>query len=325
MYSSEELRKVFNNYVGSYDFGGEPSNLYEPISYIMNLGGKRIRPILVLMATEMYGGKIEQAMNAALALEVFHNFTLVHDDIMDDAKTRRGKITVHEKWGQNLAILSGDAMLIKSYALIGNDLDARLQVRLYQIFNQLAAQLCEGQQMDMNFESSDDVTVDDYLKMITLKTGVLIAGALKMGAVIAGASEEESEKIYQYGKNIGIAFQLQDDLLDTFGSFEKVGKKIGGDIVQNKKTYLYLKSLELAGSEEKNELLRLYSATNHVEEEKVEKVSKIFKSLVVDEYARQVRDAYLDLSNAHLDAINIPFENKEELKKLGNQLINRDF
>ncbi|WP_235296786.1 polyprenyl synthetase family protein [Portibacter marinus] len=326
MHSSQEIKNLFDLYLSQYKFQGHPSNLYQPIEYMMNLGGKRIRPVLVMMACEMFSGDPEKAMDAALALEVFHNFTLVHDDIMDKAETRRGEATVHEKWNENLAILSGDAMLIMSYRLLGQYENPQLKVKLFDIFSKLASELCEGQQMDMNFESSDDVHVDDYLKMVTLKTGVLIAGALKMGALIGGASDEDSEKLYQFGKNIGIAFQLQDDLLDTFGTYEKVGKKIGGDIVQNKKTYLYLKAIELAGNKVKEKLTSLYSEhTSGKEQKKINEVTNIFKSLVVDEYARQVRDAYLDLSYAHLDAIVLPIENKVEIKNLGKQLINRDF
>lgn len=326
MRDSKELRSLFNEYLSSYKFEGKPSNLYEPISYIMNIGGKRIRPILVMMACEMFGGKAEDALDAALALEVFHNFTLVHDDIMDDADTRRGKETVHVRYNQNIAILAGDAMLIKSFALLGHYRDLVLRGKLFDIFTGLSGQLCDGQQMDMNFETSHDVSVDDYLEMIVLKTGVLIAGALKMGALIAGGSDEEAEKIYNYGKNIGIAFQLQDDLLDTFGSYEKVGKKIGGDIVQNKKTYLYLKAIELSDDSGRSEIRKIYSNdTTLSEDEKIEKVTKLFSGLVVDEYARQVRDAYLDLSNAHLDSLAIAEDRKTALKALGLQLVNRDY
>jgi len=326
MQGSAELRSQFNNYLQNYKFEGKPSNLYEPISYIMNIGGKRIRPILVMMACEMFGGDSAKAHKAALALEVFHNFTLVHDDIMDDADTRRGQQTVHTKYNENIAILSGDAMLIKSFKLLGEYEDISLRAKLYDVFTELAAQLCDGQQMDMNFEITNEVTVDDYLQMIVLKTGVLIAGALKMGALIGGATDEESEKIYNYGKNIGIAFQLQDDLLDTFGTFEKVGKKIGGDIVQNKKTYLYLKAIELSSDAGRSEIEKIYSnSTSLTEDKKIEKVTKLFTSLVVDEYARQVRDAYLDLSNAHLASIAIDNHKKTELKALGKQLVNRDY
>ncbi|GLR19303.1 polyprenyl synthetase family protein [Portibacter lacus] len=326
MHTTEQLKEKFNQYLLQNSFTGKPENLYEPVNYIMNLGGKRIRPILVMMACEMYGESPEKALDAALSLEIFHNFTLVHDDIMDEAETRRGEMTIHKKYNQNIAILAGDTMLIQAYKLLGNYDDPELQVALFKIFSELATQLCEGQQMDMNFETTDDVTIDEYLNMIVLKTGVLIAGALKMGALIGGANAEESQKIYNFGKNIGIAFQLQDDLLDTFGTFEKVGKKIGGDIVQNKKTYLYLKAIELSDSKGQEEIKKIYSnKTSLTENEKINKVIKLFKSLVVEEYARQLRDAYLDLSYAHLDSISIPDERKVELRNLGQQLVNRDY
>lgn len=326
MYSVEHLREKFNSFLGNYEFVQKPEGLYEPVDYIMKIGGKRIRPILVLMANDLFGGELVQAMNSALALEVFHNFTLVHDDIMDEADTRRGKATVHKKFGRNTAILSGDVMLIKSYGLLGETKDELLKSKLFSIFTKLSIELCEGQQLDMEFEERSDVSVEEYLHMIHMKTGVLIAGALEMGALTAGASAEDCEHIYKFGKNIGIAFQLQDDLLDTFGTFEKVGKKIGGDIVQNKKTYLYLKAIELADEDQRRELIEIYDGhKNYDEAEKIGKVTKLFESLVVAEYARQVRDAYLDLAYAHLEAISQPKENKLELKKLGEQLVNRDF
>lgn len=326
MRSSTELRELFNNYLVNYSFAGKPQNLYDPITYIMKLGGKRIRPILVMMGCELFGGNPEDALQAGLSLEVFHNFTLVHDDIMDAAETRRGAPTVHKKYNQNIAILAGDAMLIKSYQLLGEYQDMSLKSKLFEVFTEVAGQLCSGQQMDMNFETTDNVDVEDYIEMIVLKTGVLIAGALKMGALIGGASNEESNKLYGFGKNIGIAFQLQDDLLDTFGTFEKVGKKIGGDIVQNKKTYLYLKAIELADDKSKEELKNIYLNRGSLSDsEKISTVTKLFESLVVDEYARQVRDAYLDLSYAHLASINIVEERKIQLKNLGQQLVNREY
>lgn len=239
MHSSNQLKEKFDSFLENYDLSGQPSSLYEPIEYIMRLGGKRIRPILTLMSTEMFGADIEIALEAALALEVFHNFTLVHDDIMDAADTRRGKATVHKKFSSNVAILSGDAMLIKSYSILGSYTDPIIQHKLYGIFNKLAIEVCEGQEWDMQFETRNDVNVDEYINMISLKTGVLIAGSLKMGAVIAEADKPDQDHLYSFGKNIGIAFQLQDDLLDTFGEFSRVGKKIGGDIVQIKRhTYI---------------------------------------------------------------------------------------
>ncbi len=326
MHSSEQLRDEFNSFLYKYNFIGEPKGLYDPVDYIMNLGGKRIRPLLVMMASELFTSSFEQAMNAALALEIFHNFTLVHDDIMDEADTRRGKATVHKKYDRNTAILSGDVMLIKSYSLLGSYEDLNLQSKLFSIFSKLATELCEGQQWDMEFESRSDVQVDEYLNMITMKTGVLIAGALEMGAHIGGASKDDASHIYNFGKNVGIAFQIQDDLLDTYGEFAKVGKKIGGDIVQNKKTYLYLKALELASETQRKQLIEIYNDQIKLQETtKIEKVKKLFDELVVAEYARQVRDAYLDLAYAHLAAISVEDSRKTEIRALAAQLVNRDF
>lgn len=325
MHSTSQLRERFESFLENYPFKGEPFKLYDPVDYIMKIGGKRIRPLLVMHGTALFGGKIEDAMQASLALEVFHNFTLVHDDIMDDAMSRRGRETVHVKYDTNTAILSGDVMLIMAYELLGKYKDPETQVQLISIFNKLSRELCEGQQFDMDFESRNDVTVDEYIKMITLKTGVLIAGALEMGAVIAGASQMDQGYIYNFGKNIGIAFQIQDDLLDTFGEFEKVGKKIGGDIVQNKKTYLYLKALELADDQQRNELVKIYNNKLILaEEDKIAKVKNLFHKLVVPEYARQLRDAYLDLAYAHLSAITVDDKFKKPLIELAQQLVNRE-
>lgn len=325
MHSSQQLRDKFNSFLKNYHFTGSPSSLYDPVNYIMQIGGKRIRPILVLLASELFGGNIDESMKAAFALEVFHNFTLVHDDIMDEADTRRGQLTVHKKYSENSAILSGDLMLIKAYELLGQYEDVNVQVALFKIFNKLAVELCEGQEWDMKFEQIDNVSVDDYLNMVTLKTGVLIAGALQMGALLGGGSVANQEHIYAFGKNIGIAFQLQDDLLDAFGTYEKLGKKIGGDIAQNKKTYLYLKAIELADEGQKTKLQDIFMDRLKLPEvDKIETVVKLFDQLVVAEYARQVRDAYLDLAYAHLAAIDVPEENKESLKDLAKQLVNRE-
>lgn len=321
-----DLRKIFDGYLQEYNFVDQPASLYEPMDYIMRLGGKRFRPLLVLLASDMFSDDVSKSLPAALALEVFHNFTLVHDDIMDDADTRRGKATVHAKYNNNTAILSGDVMLIKAYDLLGSYKDAMLKSQIYDVFNKFALELCEGQQMDIDFESMEDVSVEDYLKMISLKTGVLIAGSLQIGAIIGEAKAEDAKHLYDFGKNLGMAFQIQDDLLDTFGTFEKVGKKIGGDIVQNKKTYLYLKSLELSSDSQRQELVDIYNNRIHLEEsEKIEKVTKIFERLVVAEYARQLRDAYLDLAYAHLSAVRVPDRNKEEIRSIAKQLVNRDF
>ncbi len=325
MHSSSELRKMFDSFLDNYKFHGKPKSLYDPIEYIMHIGGKRIRPVLVSMGCDLFGADPALALDASLALEIFHNFTLVHDDIMDEADLRRGKLTVHKKFSNNIAILSGDLMLIKAYTLLCNYENSETRRIILNIFNKFATELCEGQQMDMEFEVTADVSVDEYIEMITLKTGVLIAGALQMGAVIGGASVGNASHLYKFGLNLGIAFQLQDDLLDTFGNMEKVGKKIGGDIIQNKKTYLYLKALELSDTTQRQKLLEIYSNKVILSEiDKVKTVTEIFNDVVVKEYAHQVRDAYLDLAYAHLAAISVPDDKKTPLKHLAAELLNRE-
>jgi len=254
----------------------EPQNLYAPIQYILGLGGKRLRPILTLMTAEIFGGKAEDAMDAALAVEMFHNFSLVHDDIMDDAPLRRGKVTVHEKWDLNTGILSGDAMLILSYQFF-ESYPAEIYKELTSLFSKTAIEVCEGQQYDVDFETRDDVTIPEYLKMIEYKTSVLVAAAMKMGALVAKAPQKDADAIYEFGRNLGIAFQLQDDYLDAFGDPESFGKQVGGDIRENKKTFLYLKALEKANKQDKESLLHLYSIKPEDSTAKVEAVKSIFE------------------------------------------------
>lgn len=269
---------------------GKPKNLYEPVQYILGLGGKRMRPVLTLMTAEAFGGKAEDALDAALAVEMFHNFSLVHDDIMDDAPLRRGKTTVHEKWDVNTGILSGDAMLILSYQFFEN-YPAEIYFELTKLFSKTALEVCEGQQYDVDFETRDDVTIPEYLKMIEYKTSVLVAAAMKMGAIVAQASQKDADAIYEFGRNLGIAFQLQDDYLDAFGDPKTFGKQVGGDIMENKKTYLYLKSLEKASKDDQDGLLHLYSIKPDDSTAKVEAVKTIFKeSGAVDETKKAIQD-----------------------------------
>ena len=247
MQNIEVYQKSFISYLEDFAVDKEPNNLYEPINYILKLGGKRLRPVLTLMTTEVFGGIAKKAMNAALSVEVFHNFSLVHDDIMDDAPLRRGKKTVHEKWDLNTGVLSGDAMLILAYQLFENYEPKTFQ-SLAKLFSKTALEVCEGQQYDIDFETRNDVTISEYLKMIEYKTAVLVGAAMKMGAIVAKVSDEDQNAIYNFGRYLGIAFQLQDDYLDAFGNPETFGKQVGGDILENKKTYLVLKTLELGSS-----------------------------------------------------------------------------
>lgn len=318
--------RSFQEFIGSKKLGEHPVSLYEPGDYILGLGGKRLRPVLVLLAADLYSNQFAKAMHAAYAVEVFHNFTLVHDDIMDNADKRRGQLTVHQKYSVNQAILTGDLMLIKAYQQILQYEPAELSKRLMDVFMQMSVTLCEGQQMDMDFEMRNDVTIDEYIRMIEGKTAVLLGAALQMGALIGGATEEDALHLYRFGLNFGIAFQLQDDVLDTFGSGESVGKLIGGDILQNKKTYLYLKALEL-GTEEQNKALQLYYSDKNglSPEEKINKVTGIFKELVVREYASQVMEAYRDLAVSHAYSCQLSDDKKQTLLQFVNDYLYREY
>lgn len=303
--------------------GADKYGLFAPIGYAMDTGGKRLRPILLLKAFLSYDNKLETAMPAAYAIELFHNMTLLHDDIMDAAELRRGKPSVFKKYGTDQAILSGDAMLIDCYRyMLGYS--PQLSQKISQIFTQTAGEVCLGQQMDMSFENKGNVEIIEYVEMIKLKTGVLIAAALKIGALLGGAVDTSAEHFYKFGVNAGIAFQIQDDILDVFGD-ERMGKKVAGDIIQNKKTYLYLKALELSSDTQKNELLHFYSSEyKGTPKQKVRAVKSIFESLVVKEYATQMMEAYFDLSISHLVETGISEEKVKELKEFASKLIYRD-
>lgn len=315
----------FESYLKAHPMNRPPYNLYEPADYILSLGGKRLRPVFTLLGCELYTSTNEKAFDAAMAVEIFHNFTLLHDDIMDKAEMRRGKPTVHIKYNTNTAILTGDVMMIQAYQYILKYGDSKLVKNLLDVFNKMAFEVCEGQQLDMDFENRDDVTIAEYLQMITWKTSVLMAASLQMGAIIGGANEENQKHMYEFAKNFGIAFQLQDDILDTFGQSAQVGKKIGGDILQNKKTYLYLKALELADENERTTLKNFY-LNNHDqynEQEKIDRVTQIFKDVNVVEYTRQLIEAYRDLCVSHLMACHIANDQKAYLTSFINNMIFR--
>lgn len=319
----EFYRGCFNSYLENKIRTKEPKNLYDPILYIMELGGKRLRPILTLISADVLGGKYEDALDAALAIEVFHNFSLVHDDIMDAAPLRRGEKTVHKKWDVNTGILSGDVMLINSYQYF-ESYPADLFKSLIKVFSKTAIEVCEGQQYDMDFEISDDVTVPDYIKMITYKTAVLVAAAMKMGAIIARSSEELQSAIYDYGINLGIAFQLQDDYLDAFGDPENFGKQVGGDIIENKKTFLYIRALELATEEEKRELKNLFSIKPQDPQEKIQTVKQIFIKSGAAEVTREEIEKYTKRAFQILESFDAPENKKGVLQRFGNKLMNRE-
>jgi geranylgeranyl diphosphate synthase type II len=306
------------------DDARSPEGLYNPVQYILNLDGKRIRPVLVLLSADLYGTPVERAMPAALAVEIFHNFTLVHDDIMDDAPLRRGQPTVHEKWDTNTAILSGDAMLIEAYRQLEGYPNGVFKP-LMTIFSKTALEVCEGQRYDMDFESRDDVRIAEYLRMIEYKTAVLIGCALKMGALVAGASDSDQQALYSFGIYLGLAFQLQDDYLDVFGDPETFGKQVGGDIIENKKTYLYLKSHEVATPEESRELRDLYSIRPRNPRAKIQRVSQIFKSSGAADATREKIQEYTDEAFRQLETLHLPDPKISVLREFGQWLLNRDF
>ena len=312
---------------GYMGFNSKPAELYEPIRYMLSLGGKRLRPALLLMSTELFGGDYLKALSPALAIEVFHNFSLLHDDIMDKAPLRRSQPTVHRKWNADIAILSGDAMLVKSYQLMMN-VDESCLRKVLTLFSAAAVEVCEGQQLDMNFESRTyGITIDDYLHMISLKTSVLLAAALKIGAIIANASDADAEHIYSFGKNIGIAFQLQDDILDVYADSGKFGKQTGGDIVCNKKTFLLLKALELAKGETAKELhvwLEKNPTNQKSEEEKVFSVKEIYSNLGVKELAEKEMNRFYEMAISELEKINVEDERKKYIKSFADQLMVRE-
>ena len=322
MHSIVHYRKEFITYLEQKVITKEPKKLYQPISYILGLGGKRLRPVLTLMTTELFGAEYNKAMDAALAIEIFHNFSLVHDDIMDAAPLRRGQPTVHEKWDVNTGILSGDAMLILAYRFFENYQSETFR-ELAQLFSKTALEVCEGQQYDMDFETRDDVTIPEYLRMIEYKTAVLVAAAMKMGGIIADVSIEDQSRIYDFGLNLGIAFQFQDDYLDAFGDPESFGKQVGGDIIENKKTILYLSALQMGNADEQKEILDLYSIQPKDPTDKINTVKTIFSSSGSVKQTKLEIQNYTQKAFGVLEGLNIPEENKNILKKLGDNLMMR--
>lgn len=315
-------QKDFLAFLETKNWVKEPKNLYQPIDYILKLGGKRIRPILTLMAADIFSNDYKKAMPAALAIEVFHNFTLVHDDIMDDAPLRRGKKTVHEKWDINRGILSGDAMLILAYQYFENYEPIVFQ-KLAKLFSKTALEVCDGQQLDVDFETRNDVTIDAYINMIRLKTSVLVAAALKMGAIVAETNDENANLIYDFGLNLGLAFQLQDDYLDTFGDPETFGKQIAGDIIENKKTYLYLKCLEVANKQDEEKLKLFYNQKLEENSIKIAEVTRIFEVNDIPVLIKEQIARYTDKAFETLLKMDISEKSKENLKNFGLWLMNR--
>ena len=300
----------------------EPAQLYEPIQYILTLGGKRLRPVLTLLTADFFGNDYKEAMNAALAVELFHNFSLIHDDIMDKAPLRRGQETVHEKWDINTGILSGDAMLILAYQLFEGYPPEQFQ-QLAKLFSKTALEVCEGQQYDVDFETRDDVTIAEYTKMIDYKTAVLIGAAMKMGAIVAGASKSCCDSIYEFGRNLGIAFQLQDDYLDAFGNPKTFGKQVGGDIITNKKTFLYLTTLENCSTTDAETLVHLFSINPKDPSDKIKTVKEMFVASGAAQATVAEIERYTKKANDVLATIKISEEKKAELRAFGTWLMER--
>ena len=322
MKNNDEILALFENYLAQIKLPEEPQILYSPIIYSMSGGGKRIRPTLLLLACEAYGGNVQDALPAAAAVEMFHNFTLLHDDIMDNAEIRRGKPSVYAKWGENVAILSGDAMMIYSYHLLKRVPESKLS-RIMEIFTPMALQVCEGQQYDMDFENCAKVSVVEYMRMIELKTSVLLAGSAMIGAVLGDASVEECRKIYRYALELGLAFQLQDDLLDSYGTEEELGKKIGGDILEGKKTYLMLQAMSRATEEDRNILRNTYRDNSLTDDEKIARVKAVYDRYDIYHSVEQQISLRFDRTLSLLGTLDLPAERTEHLRIFAQNLMGR--
>lgn len=322
MLSLSQYHQMFTDHIEKYTISAVPENLYAPVNYILSLEGKRIRPILTLISADIFSGSPKKALNAALAGEIFHNFSLVHDDIMDSADLRRGNTTVHEKWDNSTAILSGDVMLILAYQIFEN-YEANIFVPMATLFSKTAIKVCEGQQLDIDFEKKQEISFDEYLLMITYKTAELIGVAMKMGAIIANATIADQEKIYEFGKNLGIAFQLQDDYLDCFGNENDFGKKIGGDIIERKKTFLYIKTLELISGDEKSNFISLYNSPYDNSKDKIALVKDMYNKCNIENEVTAEIQKYTDSAFQILESLKLPKEKNEFLQNIGNSLMQR--
>ncbi len=324
MQNLNQFQEAFELYLHSNRFENKPQELYEPANYILSLGGKRLRPATLLASYYLFEDEVRRSLPAAMAVEVFHNFSLVHDDIMDAAPLRRGQPTIHQKFGLNAGILSGDAMLVLAFDFLLKTESDRL-VDLIKIFTKMAVEVCEGQQMDMNFETQKDVSIQEYLRMIELKTAVLVGSSFQLGALIGGASKEDAQLLYDFGRNLGIAFQLQDDLLDAFGDPKKFGKKPGGDIIQKKKTYLYLKTLEMAPKETAIRFEEIYNTDNADEATKIAQVLSLFEEFDIRNLTERKKEDYWQESLQSLRSVSAPESRKLLLENFAVALMNREF
>lgn len=321
--SSEEILKLVNNYLNTLPYDRKPSSLYDPIRYVLSIGGKRIRPVLMLLSYNLFKDNPESILSQACGLETYHNYTLLHDDLMDKADMRRGMPTVHKKWNNNAAILSGDSMLVLSYQLMANGCDEHMK-EVIDVFTETALEIGEGQQYDMEFETRDDVSEQEYIEMIRLKTSVLLACALKIGAIMADADVEDQENLYRFGEQIGLAFQLQDDYLDVYGDPKVFGKNIGGDITSNKKTFMLINAMLKAEGEDKAELTKWIEATNFDRNEKVAAVTALYNKLGIDRMAQEKIEYYFAESEKFLDAVSVNANRKAELKEYAARMMKRN-
>ena len=323
MHSIQQLQNIINKAIADTKYAEKPVELYEPISYLMELGGKRMRPVLVLVSTELFGGDVYKALDAAIGIELFHNFTLMHDDIMDKAPLRRGKPTVHVKWSENVAILSGDVMFVEAYKMMIKVEDQILR-EVLDIFSATASGVCQGQQADMNFELREEVSIEEYLHMIKQKTAVLLAGSMQIGALIGGAEQSQSRLIYEFGENLGLAFQLQDDILDVYGDPEKFGKQVGGDILANKKTFLLIKAKELAIQNKSADFGKWLNGTSYDAAEKIKAITSIYDNFGVRKLAELQMEEFVMMALAALDKIPAKNDTKALLKSFAESLLVRE-
>lgn len=324
MKTADEILKMVNEFLDHLSYDRKPESLYEPIKYVLSMGGKRIRPTLMLLAYNLYKENPEDILMNACALETYHNYTLLHDDLMDNADMRRGHLTVHKKWNNNTAILSGDSMLVLAFQRM-MQCDTKHLKDILDLFTVTALEIGEGQQYDMEFETRNDVKEEEYIEMIRLKTSVLLACALKIGAILADASAEDADNLYKFGEQIGLAFQLQDDYLDVYGDSKVFGKEIGGDITSNKKTYMLINAFNNANAAQREELTRWVSARDFDRTEKVDAVTRLYNEIGIDQLAQDKIAYYFAQSKKFLDAVNVPEEKKEELRKYAQKMMKRQY
>lgn len=324
MYTSDEILEKVNAFLENLPYDRKPAGLYDPIKYVLSMGGKRIRPVLMLLSYNLFKENPESILMNAVALETYHNYTLLHDDLMDNADVRRGKPTVHKKWDDNTAILSGDSMLVMAYQRMMVECPADKLSDVLTLFTETALEIGEGQQFDMEFENRLDVKEDEYIEMIRLKTSVLLACALKMGAILAGASKTDQENLYKFGEQIGLAFQLQDDYLDVYGDEKIFGKAIGGDITSNKKTYMLINAFVNASEAQRAELTKWVEAKTFDRKEKVAAVTRLYNEIGIDTMAQQKIASYFDSAKKYLDAVSVAEERKSELKTYADKMLHRN-